>query len=162
MLALERKLARSGLYAHVRSAAADDAEPAWDRAFRQTRLFIAGFRELAHGRTLYDYGSLDGGVGSIWSARQMMFVTGGKGHTAVLPEIYYSSQAEEWAELAHIAHRWYHQHVHFAGVMTQGSSGCDCGFRPLAAHRALVHALASWDTGRTRVPNRGTNIVSGS
>jgi hypothetical protein len=160
VLALERKLHRHGFTRHVRSAAADDAEPAWDRGFRKTRLFIHGFRKWAHGRTLYDYGSFDGGVGSIWSARQMMYVTGGKGHTAVIPEIYYSSQAREWAEFAHIAHRWFHRRVHFAGVMTQGPCG-HCGLHPLAAHRALVRALASWDTGRTRVPHRGTNIVSG-
>jgi len=160
VLALGRKLRRHGLDTHVRSAAADDAEPAWDRGFRRTMLFIHGFREFAHGRTLYDYGSLDGGVGSIWSARQMMYLTGGQGHTAVLPEIYYSSQAREWAELAHIVHRWFHRRVRFAGVMTQGPCR-RCGLRPFAAHRALVHALAQVDTGRTQVPNRGTNIVSG-
>jgi len=160
VLALERKLRRHGLSEHVASAAADDAEPAWDRGFRRTRLFIQGFREFAHGRTLYDYGSLDGGVGAIWSARQMLLVAGGKGHTAVLPEIYYSSQARQWAELASIAHRW-HRHVHFAGVMTQGTGSCDCGFRPREAHRALVRELSKWGTGRTTVPQGGTNIVSG-
>jgi hypothetical protein len=161
VLALERKLRRQGLSDHVKSTAADDAEPAWDRGFRQTLRFIHGFRTFAHGRMLYDYGSLDGGVGSIWNARQMMFVTGGMGNTAVLPEIYYPAQAREWAELAYIAHRWFHRSVRFAGVMTQGSRSCHCGYRPLGAHRALVHALAGVDTGgRTFVPRRGTNIVS--
>jgi hypothetical protein len=159
VLALERKLRRNGLARHVKSAAADDAEPAWDRHFHQTRLFIGGFQKWSYGRTLYDYGSLDGGVGAIWSARQMMYVTG---HTAVLPEIYYSSQARQWAQLASIAHRWFHTRVHFAGVMTQGSPSCDCGYRPNAAHQALVRALARVDTGRpTLVPLVGTNIVSG-
>jgi hypothetical protein len=163
VLALERKLRRQGLSRHVRSAGADDAEPAWDRGFRKTRLFIRGFRKWADGHTLYNYGSLDGGVGAIWSARQMLFVNGGTGHTAVLPEIYYPSQARQWAQLAHIAHRWFHQRVHFAGVMTQGSWSCHCGYRPLAAHRALVRELAKVDTGRPiRVPNRGTNIVTGN
>jgi hypothetical protein len=160
VLALERKLRRHGLSAHVRSAAADDLEPAWDRSFRRTRLFIHGFRRHAHGRTLYDYGSLDGGVGAIWSARQMMDVAGGAGHTAVLPEIYYASQAREWAELAYISHRWFHRRVHFAGVMTQGPCR-RCGLRPLRAHRALVRALASWGAAETRVPQGGTNIVTG-
>jgi hypothetical protein len=159
VLSLERKLKRNRLSRHVKSAAADDAEPAWDRSFRLTRRFIHGFRTWAHGRTLYDYGSLDGGVGAIWSARQMMYVTG---HTAVLPEIYYPSQARQWAQLASIAHRWFHRRVRFAGVMTQGSSSCRCGYRPHAAHRALVRALARVDTGRpTPVPLVGTNIVSG-
>lgn len=162
VLALGWKLHRSGLSSHVGSAGADDAEPAWDPSFHKTKLFIRGFREASHGRTLYDYGSLDGGVGSIWSARQMMYVLGGRGHTAVLPEIYYSSQAKQWAQIAYIAHRWFHRRVHFAGVMTQGSTSCDCGYRPLAAHRALVRELARVDTGRpVRVPQGGTNIVSG-
>jgi hypothetical protein len=162
VIALGRRLRRHGLNTHVRSAAADDAEPAWDRDFRNTRRFIHGFREFGHGRTLYNYGSLDGGVGAIWSARQMMYVVGGKGNTAVLPEIYYSSQAEQWAELAHIAHQWFHRSIHFAGVMTQGSPSCHCGYRPPAAHWALARALARVDTGRRiHVPNRGTNIVSG-
>jgi hypothetical protein len=161
VIALQRKLHRHRLGAYVKSAAADDAEPAWDRVFRQTRRFIHGFRRWAHGRTLYDYGSLDGGVGAIWSARQMMYVTGGSGRTAVLPEIYYPAQAHEWAELAYLAYRWFHRRVHFAGVMTQGSTTCGCGYRPHAAHRALVRELARMDTGRTRVPSVGTTIVTG-
>ena len=164
VLALLRKLHRHKLNAHVKSAAADDAEPAWDRGFRQTHRFIHGFRTFALRRTLYDYGSLDGGVGSIWSARQMVYVTGGAGRTAVLPEIYYPSLAREWAEFAHIAHRRFHRRVHFAGVMTQVLPGCRpsrCGLRPQAAHRALVHALARVNTGRTPVPQGGTNIIRG-
>lgn len=165
VLALQRKLQRHRLNTQVKSAAADDAEPAWDRGFRKTRRFIQGFRMSAYRRTLYDYGSLDGGVGAIWSARQMLFVTGGAGHTAVLPEIYYPSLAREWAQFAYVAHRRFHRRVHFAGVMTQVLPGCRpsrCGLRPREAHRALVHALASVNTGRrTHVPRGGTNIVRG-
>ncbi len=162
VIALQRKLHRHRLGAHVQSTAADDAEPAWDPGFHQTRRFIHGFRSWAHGRTLYDYGSLDGGVGAIWSARQMMYVTGGAGRTAVLPEIYYPAQAREWAEFAYLAHRWFHRRVHFAGVMTQGSATCGCGYLPNAAHRALVRELGRMDTGRTRVPHVGTTIVTGN
>jgi len=162
VLALGRKLARQGFDTHVRSAAAEDAEPAWNRGFRQTRDFIHGFRRFAQGRTLYDYGSLDGGVGSIWNARQMMYVTGGAGHTAVLPEIYYPSLAREWAQFAYVAHRQFHRRIHFAGVMTQVLPGCHrCGLGPNAARRALVGALASWGASRTPVPRGGTNIVRG-
>jgi hypothetical protein len=162
VLQLEHQLKRHGFFSHVKSAGADDAEPAWDRGFRNTRLFIQGFRKWARGHTLYNYGSLDGGVGSIWSARQVMYVMG-KGNTAALPEIYYHSQAKQWAQLAYIAHRWFHRRVHFAGVMTQGSPSCHCGYRPRAAHRALVHELAKVDTGRrTHVPRVVTTIVTGS
>lgn len=156
---LGRLLHRYGLDAHVGSAAADDAEPAWDRQFRQTRDFFHGFRVAAPGHALYDYGSLDGGVGAIWSARQALFVAGGTPKTKALPEIYNSAQAHQWAELAHIARSRYHSGVHFAGVMTQGTSSCDCGLRPGEAHRVLAQALDSAGVDGTVLPSGGTNIV---
>jgi hypothetical protein len=159
-LRLQRKLRRENLDWHVTAAAADDAEPAWDRHFRKTREFIHGFRVGAHGTTLYDYGSLDGGVGSIWSARQAFYVAGGINHTAVLPEIYYPAMAREWAELARIARRRFHTPVRFAGVMTQGTRRCRrCGLRPRAAHRALARALAHEGVLPATLPVGGTNIV---
>jgi hypothetical protein len=157
-LKLQRKLHRENLDWHVSAAAADDAEPAWDRHFRKTRQFIHGFRAAAHGRTLYDYGSLDGGVGSIWSARQAFYVAGEIRHTAAIPEIYNSAQAREWAEFAGIVRHRYHSRVHFAGVMTQGSPHCRCSLRPHQAHRALARALASYGVAHTPLPRGGTNI----
>jgi hypothetical protein len=152
-------LRRYGLSAHVESAAADDAEPAWDRSFHKTKQFFHGFRSAVHRHTLYDYGSLDGGIGAIWSARQMWYVAGGLRHTKALPEIYYSTQARQWAELARIAHRRYHRDVRFAGVMTQGGASCHCGYRPHAAHRVLARALASEGVRHVALPRGGTNIV---
>lgn len=157
-LKLQRKLQRENLDRHVTAAAADDAEPAWDRRFRKTREFVHGFRAAAQGHTLYDYGSLDGGVGSIWSARQAFYVAGGIRHTAALPEIYNTAQAREWAELAGIARSRFNSHVHFAGVMTQGSRHCHCSLRPHQAHRALARALASYGVQQTSLPRGGTNI----
>jgi hypothetical protein len=156
---LGRILDRKGLSEHVESAAADDAEPAWDRGFRRTREFFHGFRAAVHGHTLFDYGSLDGGVGAVWSARQAWYVAGGLRHTKALPEIYNSAMADEWAELARIARGRFHRAVDFAGVMTQGTPSCDCGLRPPAAHRVLAHALASQGVGRVLLPAGGTNIV---
>ena len=156
---LGRILDRKGLSKHVESAAADDAEPAWDRGFRRTREFFHGFRAAVHGHTLFDYGSLDGGVGAVWSAKQAWYVAGGLRHTKALPEIYNSAMADEWAELARIARGRFHRAVHFAGVMTQGTSSCGCGLRPPAAHRVLAHALASQGVGRVLLPTGGTNIV---
>jgi hypothetical protein len=157
-----RILHRKGLDAHVESAAADDAEPAWDPRFRKTRLFFHGFRAAVHGHTLYNYGSLDGGVGAIWSARQAWYVSGGIRHTKALPEIYNTSMAQQWAELARIAHGVYHRDVHFAGVMTQGGPSCHCGLRPDRAHRVLSDALVSQGIGRAVVPRTATAIVTGS
>jgi hypothetical protein len=152
-------LRRYGLSAHVASAAADDAEPAWDRNFHKTKQFSHGFRAAVHGHTLFDYGSLDGGVGAIWSARQMWYVAGGLRHTKALPEIYYPAQARQWAELARIAHKRYHRDVRFAGVMTQGEGSCNCGYGPHAAHRMLARALASEGVGHLVLPRGGTTIV---
>jgi hypothetical protein len=156
---LGQELARYGLTAHVEAAAADDAEPAWDPHFRKTRQFFHGFRTGSHGHTLYDYGSLDGGVGAVWSARQAWYVAGGLRHTKALPEIYNSTMAQQWAELARIARGRYHRPVRFAGVMTQGTSSCSCGLRPPAAHRVLAQALVSQGVGQVPLPPGGTNIV---
>jgi hypothetical protein len=156
---LGRMLSRKGLDAHVDSAAADDAEPAWDPAFRQTRQFFHGFRAAVHGHTLFNYGSLDGGVGAVWTARQAWYVAGGLPNTKALPEIYNSAMAEQWAELARIASGKYHRGIHFAGVMTQGTSSCDCGLSPTEAHDALATALDAEGVGHVPLPEGGTNIV---
>jgi hypothetical protein len=112
-----------------------------------------------HGHTLYDYGSLDGGVGAVWSARQAWYVAGGLRHTKALPEIYNSAMAEQWAELARIARGRYHRSIQFAGVMTQGTQSCACGFRQTAAHRVLAQALDAQGVGQVQLPAGGTNIV---
>jgi hypothetical protein len=156
---LGRILSHEGLDEHVSSAAADDAEPAWDPGFHKTRGFFHGFRAATRGHTLYDYGSLDGGVGAVWSARQAWYVAGGIRHTKALPEIYNSAMAQQWAELARIASTKYHRGVEFAGVMTQGTASCKCGFRPHAAHRELAHALHAEGVGHVALPEGGTNIV---
>lgn len=155
---LGRMLSRKGLASHVTSAAADDAEPVWDRSFHKTHDFFHGFRMAADGHTLYDYGSLDGGVGVVWGPRQAWYVAGGLGHTKALPEIYNSAMAQEWAELARIA-RHHHRVVHFAGVMTQGTPSCNCGLRPPEAHDALAQALDDQGIGEVRLPVGGTNII---
>ena len=148
-----------GLDAHVVAAAANDAEPAWDPRFRKTRDFFHGFRVATHGHTLYDYGSLDGGVGAVWSAKQAWYVAGGIRHTKALPEIYNHAMARQWAELARIASSRYHRGVRFAGVMTQGTAGCNCGLRPHAAHRVLADALDAEGVTNVVLPDGGTNIV---
>jgi hypothetical protein len=156
---LGRILHRQGLDEHVEAAAADDAEPAWDPRFHKTRDFFHGFRAATQGHTLFDYGSLDGGVGAVWSARQAWYVAGGIRHTKALPEIYNTAMARQWAELARIARSRYHRGVQFAGVMTQGTASCNCGLRPHAAHRELAHALDAQGVGHVILPDGGTNIV---
>jgi hypothetical protein len=138
-------LRRAGLTAHIRSAAADDAEPAWDPGFRRTRDFYRGYRAYNPGYTLFDYGSLDGGVGSYWNVRQAWFVTGGMRYARAVPEIYFRPQARQWARLTRLVARKYGRVLEFAGVMTQHHEGCRvCGYRPHEAHRALLRALPRW------------------
>lgn len=156
--ALQTELARRGLSAHVTSAAADDVEPAWDPTFHRTRDFFNGYRDAHTGHVLYNFGSLDGGVGSVWSARQIFFVASGMRYVAAIPEIYNNAMARQWAELNHIATHRYHRPVKFAGVMTQHTSA-NHALKPRTAHRILQRALATAGSGAD-VPATLTNIRS--
>jgi hypothetical protein len=157
---LARRLRRKGLDDRVTSAAADDVEPAWDRTFRRTRDFFRGYRDARTGHLIYNYGSLDGGINGIWTARQVFFVTSGMRYARAIPEIYNHAMAREWAELAHWAKHRFHRPLKFAGVMTTHTSG-NHGMKPRDAHRSLVRALAS-SVGRrsASVPPTVTNIRS--
>ena len=140
---LQRRLkAHLAVSRHVISAAADDVEPAWDRSFHETRDFFRGYRDAHAGRAIYNYGSLDGGVGSVWNARQVFFVTSGMRYAQAIPEIYNQAMAREWAELAHIARHRYHRSMRFAGVMTTHTAR-NRGLKPRDARKALLHELAS-------------------
>jgi hypothetical protein len=155
---LERRLEARGLGAHVTSAAADDVEPAWDRSFHRTRDFFRGYRDAASGNVLYNYGSLDGGVGAVWNASQIFFVSSGMKYVVAIPEIYNHAMARQWAQLAHIAKHRYHRPLKFAGVMTTHTSG-NHAMKPRDAHKLLVRALA--DVGGQEladVPPTLTNI----
>jgi hypothetical protein len=147
-----------GLGAHVTSAAADDVEPAWDRSFHRTRDFFRGYRDAEFGHVLYNFGSLDGGVGSVWSAKQIFYVASGMKYVAAIPEIYNRAMAEQWAELAHIAKHRYHRPLKFAGVMTQHTSR-NHATKPRDAHKMLVRALANvGGMAVAEVPATLTNI----
>jgi hypothetical protein len=157
---LDKRLAARGISEHVTPAAADDVEPAWDPTFHRTRDFFSGYRDAHTGHVLYNFGSLDGGVGSVWSARQIFFVASGMKYVAAIPEIYNDAMANQWAELAHIAKHRYHQPLKFAGVMTTHTSR-NHGMKPRDAHKTLVRALAAVDSAVVPdVPATLTNIRS--
>ena len=140
--------------ARVKASAAIDAEPAWDRSFRQTYDFFRGFKDARTGYLLYNFGSLDGGVGSIWNLRQAFYVAGGMKFARVVPEIYFRVQAHQWAELARLAIKTYKRPVQFAGVMTQHWKGCNrriCGMTPREAHSQLGLALKKHPATREQV-----------
>jgi hypothetical protein len=136
-----RWLRKEGLTDRVTSTAAIDAEPAWNPSFIRTRDFFRGYREYGPGHVLYNYGSLDGGVGTIWNAKQVYYVSAGMKYVRMIPEIYYPVMAEQWATMSRIAVERYGHPIKFAGVMTQHKAGCGCGFKPKEAHQALVLAL---------------------
>ena len=157
---LAKRLRSHGLDEHVASAAASDVEPAWDRSFHKTRDFFRGFRDARTGHLIYNFGSLDGGVGSVWNARQIFFVTSGMKYARAIPEIYNHAMAKQWADLAHIARHRYKRPVVFAGVMTTHTSR-NRGMKPRDAHKILVRALASTVRESTpEVPATLTNIVA--
>jgi hypothetical protein len=160
MMLQDRLNVHAALSRHVTSAAADDVEPAWDRTFHGTRDFFRGYRDAHTGQAIYNYGSLDGGVGSVWNARQVFFVTSGMRYAKAIPEIYNNAMARQWAELAHIARRRYHRPMRFAGVMTTHTSR-NRGMKPRDARRTLVHELVSRiGSNAPDVPVAMTNIVS--
>jgi hypothetical protein len=143
-----------GVASRVKAAAAIDAEPAWDRGFQRTYDFFKGFRDAQTGYLLYNFGSLDGGVGAIWNLRQAFYVSGGMQYARVVPEIYFRAQARQWAELARLAIKRYNRPVQFAGVMTQHNSGCSrrvCGMTPREAHSQLGQALKQHSSTRDQV-----------
>jgi hypothetical protein len=143
-----------GVGVRVKAAAAIDAEPAWDPSFHRTRDFFRGFRAARTGYLLYNFGSLDGGVGSIWNLRQAFYVSGGMKDARVVPEIYFRTQAHQWAELARLALRTFKRPVQFAGVMTQHTPGCSrriCGMKPREAHSQLGIALKQHPATRDQV-----------
>jgi hypothetical protein len=158
-MTLAKRLRSHGLHEHVRSAAADDVEPAWDRSFHKTRDFFRGFRDARTGHLLYNFGSLDGGVGSIWNASQIFFVTSGMKYARAIPEIYNHAMAKQWADLAHIAKHRYNRPMKFAGVMTTYTSR-NRGMKPRKAHKILLRALASRGVSTAVVPASLTNIVA--
>jgi hypothetical protein len=143
-----------GVAARVKAAAAIDAEPAWDRGFGRTYDFFKGFRDARTGYLLYNFGSLDGGVGAIWNLRQAFYVSGGMQYARVVPEIYFPEQARQWAMLARLAIQTFKRPVQFAGVMTQHNSGCSrrvCGMTPREAHSRLGQALKQHPSTRDQV-----------
>ena len=126
----------------VTAAAAIDAEPAWDRGFTRTYNFFRGYAHANHRKLLYNYGSLDGGAGAIWTVRQAYYVAGGMRDARAVPEIYNRAMAKEWADLARETMRRYGQPIKLAGLMTQHWTSCSrCGYTARKAKAGLQDEL---------------------
>jgi len=149
------KYLRRHHFDHVTAAAADDVEPAWDRGFRLTYDFFRGYGQSDHGYLLYNYGSLDGGVGGIWKLRQAFYVSGGMRYARAVPEIYSHEMARQWAELARLSYARYGKPIQLAGVMTQHFTSCHrCGYTAPKARHELVQELKKANVMRRTLPTR--------
>ena len=147
---------------HVVAAAADDVEPAWDPGFGNTHGFFRGYHTGSRGYLLYDFGSLDGGVGAIWSLRQAYYVTGGMPDARAVPEIYNRAMAGEWADLTKQSVRRYGKPIQLAGVMTQHWTNCSgCGYTaPMARHTLRSELAARSAPVPVRALTAVTNIAA--
>ena len=146
---------------HVTAAAADDVEPAWDRGFRMTYDFFRGYGKSDHGYLLYNYGSLDGGVGGIWKLRQAFYVSGGMRYARAVPEIYNRTMAQEWAELARQSYARYGKPIQLAGLMTQHWTSCHgCGYTAPKARQTLVTELKKANVMQRTLPTRQLEAVT--
>ncbi len=142
-VAIDRYL-RLHEFDRVIAAAAVGAEPAWDRGFTRTYDFFRGYAHANHRKLLYNYGSLDGGAGAIWTVRQAYYVSGGMRDARAVPEIYNRAMAKEWAELARETMRRYGEPIKLAGLMTQHWTSCSrCGYTARKAKSVLKAELAA-------------------
>jgi hypothetical protein len=145
----------------VTAAAGDDVEPAWDRGFRRTYGFFRGYGSANSRFLLYNYGSLDGGVGKIWKLRQAYYVAGGMHAARAVPEIYNRAMAEQWAELSRLSVDRYGKPIKIAGLMTQHHGHCRrCGYTAARAHQVLKRELAKHPKTKMRLLAAATNIGS--
>jgi len=122
----------------VHGDAADDAEAGYDPAFTNTSNLLAGYA-WATTRPLADYGSLDGGpCCSAWTAAQQYQVAYGFAPDVPFGEIYYSSQAAQWAALDHWSVVNKGHKMTMFGVLTQYPYG---GYSPAQGYNQLLTDL---------------------
>ena len=171
---------RDSAPAGITYVAADDIEPGFNATYSQTKTWVNGYLTAAgsvSGLRLIDNGSADGcpttigatggkcppqGDGQWTQARRVALDS--DPHTDVLPQIYYTVQAEQWANLALQAKGA----LHFAGSLTElrASGGT---FSPSQGWIALWNELTAANftpkhprghgPGRHQVAPRGTDLV---
>lgn len=146
-------LAAQGLTARVRSSAGDDAEPAWDPAYTNTRDFVDGFSAtVGQAYPMWDYGSLDPGY---WSDAEMYHVAYGDPPNVPFGEIYYSSQAAQWENLDLWAVSQTGRAMEIFGVMSEYPYA---GYRPHDAYNAMLRALQGHASTYQKAIDYLTNI----
>jgi hypothetical protein len=97
--------------------AGDDAEPAFDPGFENTKYVMQGYAQAVGGSypPMVDYGSADPGI---WTNDELLQIANGFSPNVAMPEMYTPSQVAEWASVLSYAKARYGEHVTLFGVMT--------------------------------------------
>jgi hypothetical protein len=141
-----------------------DAEPGWDTEFTRTQNWVDAYN-AATSKPLYDYGSADdcpysgnpsGGCDG-WGRHGLWYIAWGNADAVPIPEIYYSSMADEWYNESLYSFNTQDGPIGFLGTMTQyaacgQSSGCNqsATFTPAGGFNALQNLInGNSDTSHT-------------
>jgi hypothetical protein len=140
---LQTFISSNGWKAHETASAADDAEPAWDPPTTTTDQFLSGFA-ARFGSTypMWDYGSLEPGY---WSSSQEYQVAYGYAPDVPFPEIYGSTNAQQWEALDLWAVANEGKAMTIWGVTSEYNygSGYNCGLTAHQAYDAMLSQLQS-------------------
>lgn len=136
--------ATGGYSDEIHIVAADDVEPAYDPAYRNTYDVLRGYALAAHGSVppMVDYGSADP---NIWSEAQLYQVAYGFAPDVPMPEIYEPRQAREWAALARYARYRLGRSLTFFGVLAGGGTATG----PPTAYTDLLGAVRDVNAQRS-------------
>jgi len=101
--------------------AGDDAEPAFDPGFDNTRYVMQGYAQEVGGSypPMVDYGSADPGI---WTNDELLQIANGFSPNVAMPEMYTPGQVSEWASVLSYAKTHYGEDVTLFGVMTVAAS----------------------------------------
>jgi hypothetical protein len=136
-----------------------DAEIGYDNisAGADTRSFITGYSQSAGYSYIYDYGDDAGGANPVpWTPDTLWYVAYGSPRSAVVPEIYYTANANAWQQMSLWAYNNKSYSMTFVGVMSEnGASGT---LSDLDSYNALLNALQSNSHTYQLQINYGTDI----
>jgi hypothetical protein len=138
--------ALDGFTDNVRVVAADDAEPAYDPGYSNTYNLLEGYAGTVGGSfpAMVDYGSAEA---SYWTERQLLQVAYGFRPDVPMPQVYYPSEATDWAALLNYAKALRGESISIFGVLTEGRGTNG----PQAAYSDMLSALSKV-TGQRSIP----------
>jgi hypothetical protein len=129
----------------IKVVAGDDVEPAHDPGYRNTADVLRGYARAVGGfqPSMVDYGSAEPGF---WTPDQLYQVAYGFKPDLPFPEIYYATDAVNWAAVVAYAHARYRVAMTIFGVLTDSPIGNS----PQGAYSQMVNA-AQHLTGQTHI-----------